>query len=278
MLVALPSRRRRRHKPQAAYRSGPGALGERTRENSYVKSGKTLYIADLPLFCEQVAMSTVGKPVIQSPNAPVPPASSADGTLAMTMQLAANAQRIGLDARPELAALMARVAQGQDREAFRQLFVSIGPSLKGMLVRQGADRGTAEELVQETFLTVWRKAEQFSAERGSATTWIFTIARNLRIDRLRREVPWQELGEEQNEQASDDPLPDEQLSSQQIQTRMKAVLATLPADQTEVVQLAYLEGLSHGEIADRLKVPLGTVKSRMRLAYQKIKSSFQDAS
>lgn len=223
-------------------------------------------------------MSTIGKPVIQGTDVPVSSESAADGTPAMSMHLASSVQRIGLDTKPELAALMARVALGQDRDAFRQLFVTIGPAVKGMLVRQGADRGTAEELVQETFLTVWRKAEQFSAERGSATTWIFTIARNLRIDRLRREVPWQELGEGQNEQASDDPLPDEQLSSQQIQTRMKAVLATLPADQTEVVQLAYLEGLSHGEIAEKLKVPLGTVKSRMRLAYQKIKSSFQDAS
>ena len=223
-------------------------------------------------------MSVPGKPVIQVSAATVSATDLVAEPCETPMGFGAGSLRTRLDARPELAGLLARVAAARDRDAFRQLFEGIGPSVKGMLVRQGASQATAEDIVQETFLTVWRKAGLFSAERGSATTWIYTIARNLRIDRIRREVPWQELGEEQNEQPADDPLPDEQLSSRQIQTRMRAVLDTLPADQAEVVGLAYLEGLSHGEIAQRLAIPLGTVKSRMRLAYQKIKNSFQDAS
>ena len=223
-------------------------------------------------------MTKPDKPVIHDQGAPVSALRQTAGEGVKESALTEGRRRAGYDARPELAALMTRIAVTRDRAAFGELFVSVGPWVKGMLLRQGADAASAEDIVQETFLTVWRKAALFSSERGSATTWIFTIARNLRIDRIRREVPWQALGEEQFEQASDDPLQDEQLASRQVQSRMQAVLETLPADQTEVVQLAYGEGLSHGEIAQRLGIPLGTVKSRMRLAYQKIRESFQDAS
>jgi RNA polymerase sigma-70 factor (ECF subfamily) len=106
---------------------------------------------------------------------------------------------------------------------------------------------------------------------------VFAIARNLRIDRLRREVPWQELPEERLAQASDEPLPDEAMAEKEKQQRVQAALAALPAEQKEVVALAYLEGLSHSEIADRLGMPLGTVKSRMRIAYQKIRQTLETA-
>ena len=223
-------------------------------------------------------MSVPNPPAIQNANPAVSTSTAAVGGSSMQAQLALSRSSNVSSPRPELTELVTRIAQQRDREAFGQLFLMLGPQVKGMLVRQGADHGTAEELVQDTFLTVWRKAELFVADRGSATTWIYTIARNLRIDRIRREVPWQELGEDHLEQASSEPLQDDQLASLQIQTRMRAVLNTLPADQSEVVMLAYVEGLSHGEIASRLVIPLGTVKSRMRLAYQKIKDSLSEAS
>jgi RNA polymerase sigma-70 factor (ECF subfamily) len=144
------------------------------------------------------------------------------------------------------------------------------------MMRQGADANTAEELAQETLLMVWRKAALYSGEKGSPTTWIFTIARNLRIDRLRRETPWQALPDSHNEQASDDPAPDTLVSEAERRIRVQSALATLPQDQHEVVSLSYLEGLSHSEIAQRLDLPLGTVKSRMRLAYQKIREAVED--
>jgi RNA polymerase sigma-70 factor (ECF subfamily) len=145
------------------------------------------------------------------------------------------------------------------------------------MMRQGADAGTAEDLAQETLLTVWRRASLYTADKGSAATWIFTIARNLRIDRLRREVPWQELPEKHRERAAGDAaLPDEALAEKERQARIHAMLASLPPDQQQVVTLSYLEGLSHGEIAERLKLPLGTVKSRMRIAYQKIRVGLED--
>lgn len=215
---------------------------------------------------------------IQKSAAAVSTADEAGDGDKMRVQLATGKAGGLASLRPELSDLMARIARFRDRDAFQSLFVTVGPSVKGMLLRQGADHGTAEEIVQETFLMVWRKAEQYASDRGSASTWIYTIARNLRIDRLRREVPWQELTEDHLQQVSDEPLQDELLASHQIQSRMRSVLESLPADQTEVVMLAYVEGLSHGEIAARLGIPLGTVKSRMRLAYQKIKNSVLDAS
>jgi len=175
-----------------------------------------------------------------------------------------------------MADLLHLVAEGRDVEAFKKLFQSYAPRVKSYMMRQGADPMVAEELAQETLLMVWRKAALYSGEKGSATTWIFTIARNLRIDRLRREVAWQPLPEGAEEEPSLDPLPDEELDARERRDRVRAALAELPADQSEVVTLSYIEGLSHSEIAERLQLPLGTVKSRMRLAYQKVRGAVED--
>ncbi len=175
-----------------------------------------------------------------------------------------------------MADLLQQVAAHRDVDAFRQLYQVYAPRVKSYMMRQGADANTAEELAQETLLTVWRKAALYSGEKGSATTWIFTIARNLRIDRLRREVPWQELPEGHDETASTDILPDEAVSEAERADRVKTAMASLPEDQLEVVTLSYVDGMSHSEIAEKLKLPLGTVKSRMRLAYQKIREAVED--
>lgn len=172
--------------------------------------------------------------------------------------------------------LLQKVALDRDVEAFRKLFELYGPRVKSYMMRQGADATTAEDLAQETLMTVWRKAQLYSDEKGSATTWIFTIARNLRIDRLRREVAWQPLPEDRDEEASDAPDPEEEVTERERRDKVRAVLATLPPDQSEVILLSYVEGLSHSEIAERLNLPLGTVKSRMRLAYQKVKEAVED--
>jgi len=176
---------------------------------------------------------------------------------------------------PSMVELLQRIGAHGDVTAFRELFQSYAPRIKSYMMRQGADAGTAEDLAQETLMTVWRKAALYSSEKGSATTWIFTIARNLRIDRLRREVAWQELPSEHEEQSDDTPQ-DEALAEKQRAVRVKSALASLPTDQHEVVVLAYIEGLSHSEIAEKLQLPLGTVKSRMRLAYRKVRDALED--
>jgi RNA polymerase sigma-70 factor, ECF subfamily len=114
------------------------------------------------------------------------------------------------------------------------------------------------------------------ARKGQRHDLDLAIARNLRIDRLRREVPWQELPKERLEQASADALPDEVLAEGERQARMRAALATLPAEQHDVVALSYVEGLSHSQIAARLGLPLGTVKARMRIAYHKLRAAVGD--
>ncbi len=175
-----------------------------------------------------------------------------------------------------MADLLQRIAERADPAAFRELYEAYGPRVKAYMMRRGADAGTAEDLAQETLLTVWRKAALYAGEKGSMTTWVFAIARNLRIDRLRREAPWQELPEGRMAEASEEPLPDEAMAEKERQQRVQAALAELPPEQKEVVSLAYLEGLSHSEIAERLGVPLGTVKSRMRIAYQKIRQALEN--
>ena len=175
-----------------------------------------------------------------------------------------------------MADLLRRIAERSDPAAFRELYEAYGPRVKAYMIRQGADAGTAEDLAQETLLTVWRKAALYAGDKGSTTTWVFAIARNLRIDRLRREVPWQELPEGRLAEASNEPLPDEAVAEKERQQRVQAALAALPPEQKEVVALAYLEGLSHSEIAERLGMPLGTVKSRMRIAYQKIRQTLEN--
>jgi RNA polymerase sigma-70 factor, ECF subfamily len=145
-----------------------------------------------------------------------------------------------------MADLLRRIAERADPAAFRELYEAYGPRVKAYMMRQGADAGTAEDL-----------------------------ARNLRIDRLRREVPWQELPEGRLTEASSEPLPDDAMAEKERQERVQAALAELPLEQKDVVTLAYLEGLSHSEIAERLGLPLGTVKSRMRIAYQKIRQGLE---
>jgi RNA polymerase sigma-70 factor, ECF subfamily len=175
-----------------------------------------------------------------------------------------------------MADLLRRVAERAEPGAFRELYQTYGPRVKAYMLRQGADAATADDLVQETLFTVWRKAAMYADDRGSIATWVFAIARNLRIDRLRREIPWLELPEGRQEEVSAETPPDEALYEKERQVRVTAVLAALPAEQRAVVQLAFVDGLSHSEIAARVGVPLGTVKSRMRLAYQRIRESLED--
>ena len=173
--------------------------------------------------------------------------------------------------------LLARIANDRDEAAFRELFELLGGRLRGFMMRHGADASTAEELTQETLLTVWRKASLYSSDKGAVVSWVFTIARNLRIDRLRREFAWQELSDAivETTPAEGDAV-DDIVSDAQRGSRVRAVLDTLTPEQREVVTLGYIEGLSHSQIAERLSLPLGTVKSRMRLAYQKVRPALED--
>jgi len=177
---------------------------------------------------------------------------------------------------PQTAAeLLQRVSDSEDAEAFSLLFEHFAPRLKAYMQRQCKDPALAEELAQEALTTVWRKAALYSSDRGSPATWIFTIARNLRIDRIRRERAWEPLPDEFNEQASDAPLPDDNVSRNQRVGALRAALSELPDEQRQVIELSFISGMSHSEIADHLSLPIGTIKSRMRLAYDKLRPLLQ---
>lgn len=166
-----------------------------------------------------------------------------------------------------------RIAAQKDAQAYRALFEKFGPIVKAFMMRQGADAATAEELAQETMLSVWRKAALYSEDKGSVATWIFAIARNLRIDYLRKEKTWVELPDNYAQEASSDTSPDEAVSGEQQRSIIRRALDALPEEQRQVVILSFIEGLPHRDIASRLNLPVGTVKSRIRLAYLKLRNA-----
>jgi RNA polymerase sigma-70 factor (ECF subfamily) len=171
--------------------------------------------------------------------------------------------------------LIQGIADNRDRTCFGKLFDTFAPRLKSFMIRKGASPELAEDLVQETMISVWRKAGLYDPAKGSALTWIFTIARNLRIDRIRKEssMPLSELGD--YDAPSDDLGSDDRLAQSQEQQRVAMALAEIPVEQKQVIMLAFVEDISQSEIAERLKLPLGTVKSRMRLAYARLRKSLE---
>ncbi|MHA1518339.1 MAG: sigma-70 family RNA polymerase sigma factor [Alphaproteobacteria bacterium] len=172
--------------------------------------------------------------------------------------------------------LIRRVACNRDRVAFQHLFVRFGPRVKALMIRSGADANTAEDLVQEAMLVLWRKAELYSPERGSVAAWVFTIARNLRIDRLRRQSPRAYDDIDELELESPDASSEEEVHAQQQSTMVLEAVSQLPPDQKRVIELSFIHDMPQADIAQELGVPLGTVKSRMRLAYGKLRERLED--
>ena len=172
-----------------------------------------------------------------------------------------------------LAAMLMAVAGHQDRVAFAGLFRHFAPRIKAWLVRGGLPDGPAEELAQETLVAVWRKAALYDPARAQASTWVYTVARNLRIDHLRRGGAISELSLdltlfEEAHAATDDtpPRPDELVEQDRRAQQLRQAMATLPPDQRDVLHLSFYEDRPHADIAQALALPLGTVKSRIRLA------------
>lgn len=178
----------------------------------------------------------------------------------------------------QLAALLQRVAESKDRAAFAVLFDHFAPRLKSFMLRKGSTAEQAEDLVQETMIAVWSKAALYVAERGNVSTWVFTIARNLRIDRLRRERPSQFTDLDDFDAPSDERGQEESLGRLQEDGLVARALAKIPQEQRELLVLSYVEDLPQSEIAARLQIPLGTVKSRMRLAYRRMKTLLENLS
>ncbi len=169
-----------------------------------------------------------------------------------------------------------RVATRQDVDAFETLFRHYGPKITAYMLKADGNRQLAEELMQETMMAIWNKAAQFDPSRGSVSGWVFTIARNVRIDAFRKTG---RPAFDPNDPAfvpDEMPAADQSLVAQQQATHIRQALVTLPPEQAELLRLSFYEDLSHSHIAQRLNLPLGTVKSRIRIAFSRLRDLLGD--
>jgi RNA polymerase sigma-70 factor (ECF subfamily) len=163
--------------------------------------------------------------------------------------------------------LLLRVAE-RDRAAFELLYHRYVRSIFGLALRRLRDRGRAEDAVQEVFAAIWRSAGSYRPERGPATPWLYAVARNAIVDRMRQsgDAPSAELPE----LVSTEPGPLEQAESSYVSWRVHRALEELPRRERDVIELAYWSGMSQSEIAEYLHIPLGTVKTRTRSGLAKL--------
>lgn len=180
-----------------------------------------------------------------------------------------------IDDRNRQADCVEAIAATQSREAFSELFAYFAPRLKSYLLRLGADDALAEELTQEVMVTVWRKAEQYDRQQASVSTWIFRIARNRRIDAHRRTNKPELHEHEPSLRPPEIQTPEALTHRGQQQIIVRGALSDLPPEQLKLLQAAFYEGLTHSEIAKTYEIPLGTVKSRIRLAFNRLRGALE---
>jgi RNA polymerase sigma-70 factor (ECF subfamily) len=179
--------------------------------------------------------------------------------------------------REEDAALVLRVAEARDRAAFVELFNRYAVRVKAFLVKGGAGQEQADEAAQDVMVSLWRRAGQYDPAKASVATWIYAIARNRRIDLLRRESRPAPDPEDPLFQPDPPEDPAESAAASGRDARVREALAALSEEQREVVRLTFFAGLTQAEIAEAAGVPLGTVKSRLRLAFGRLRAALGDA-
>lgn len=170
---------------------------------------------------------------------------------------------------------MLAIRDDRDKRAFGLLFDHFAPRLKGFVIRGGARAGQAEDIVQDVMLTVWRKAHLFDPERAQVSSWIYQVARNRQIDIIRKEGrPLPEALKAEAEEV--EPDAGQVLELEQETSVLRAALARLNPDQREMIEKAYLGELTHADIAEDTGLPLGTIKSRIRLGLQRLRHELKD--
>ena len=182
------------------------------------------------------------------------------------------------DLRERLNAWTVAVALHQDRAAFGHLFRHFAPRMKGWLWKTGSTADEAEEIVQDAFVNLWRKASQFDPARSDVAAWLFTIARNLRVDRRRAiHDTWIALDDAEVAAIADNACThDEALSRRQHDDRVRSAIATLSEEQVQLLRLSFYEDMSHSRIALELKMPLGTVKTKLRRAAARLRQLLEE--
>lgn len=175
----------------------------------------------------------------------------------------------------ELAECLRAVAESQDRAAFLVLFEYYGPRLKSYLSRLGLSPDAADDLVQETMLRLWNKADYFDPAKGSPSTWVFTIARNLRVTGLRGRR-FAQIQDDTPEVEDPAPRPDRVLAVSEIEARLRQVLENLPEAQADLLKASFFEEKSHLEIAQARNMPLGTVKAHLRRTLLRLREALTE--
>ena len=176
----------------------------------------------------------------------------------------------------DLDLLLTRIGEQADRQAFTSLFEKVAPRLKSFLRGQKQSESEIEVILQETMLKVWRRASTFDRSKSSAITWIYTVARNVKIDRIRK-MSRPEPDPNDPSFVPDSPETGEQVfDRQQRSDILKQAVSLLPEDQRQIIMMSFFEEKPHSEISEELGIPLGTVKSRIRLAFGKIRSELEN--
>jgi RNA polymerase sigma-70 factor (ECF subfamily) len=174
--------------------------------------------------------------------------------------------------------LLVAVARSRDREAYAALFAFYAPRLKAFMMRSGMAASAAEDVAQETMLLVWKKASYFDPARAGVSTWIFTIGRNVRIDRLRRESrPAAAAAAFDPSDQPDSPVSGEAaVMTAEREERVRSAIAMLSPEQADILRLSFFGDKPQSDIASELGIPLGTVKSRVRLALGRLRLILDD--
>lgn len=204
------------------------------------------------------------------------PASFSRRRSASKVEAMADRQKLVTQAQDHGGRLVA-IAARQDRAEFAQLFEHFAPRIKSLMLRLGVQPAEAEELAQDTMLMVWHKAHLFDPAGGSASGWIYRIARNLRLDSARRDQRLAAITRDFGDTAEPPPEPDRVASARQLEARVRDALATLSQEQLQVIAMSFFQDRAHGDISERLNLPLGTVKSRLRLAMKRLRQLLDDA-
>ena len=171
----------------------------------------------------------------------------------------------------EVNELVRCVQATQDKQAFTKLYHHYAPRIYSFLVKNKAASEEAEEIAQEALMTLWQKSHLFDPEKSSLSTWLFRVARNKRIDRLRRKILSDSDKKDPSLFPEAEKTADQKIESIQWEAKMRAAIKSLPPEQSLLIKMAFFEGKTHSQISNELSLSLGTVKSRIRLAFSKLR-------
>ncbi|PHP68576.1 RNA polymerase subunit sigma [Zhengella mangrovi] len=176
----------------------------------------------------------------------------------------------------EFARLAGRVANGRDKAAFARLFSHFAPRINAYLQKLGLPASQAEEMTQDVMAVLWHKADLFDPAKSSLSTWLFRIARNRRIDAIRRDRSHLLDPEDPMLQPEAPEQADEQLDAAERDERVRRALTVLPAEQAKLIEMAFFLGMTHTQISEQENLPMGTVKSRIRLAFNRLRKALEE--